>query len=131
MLVVKVGYSTGLTSVPLVEKLGDWRFISRVINPSNHSDWLWVLGDDGDTIPTAPPAFLRPDHIILEENVAEWAWLRTGDFGKDGGTVNTLQDGENVMMIWTRQSSNQTQYDVFCWSSDLDYETDRRRLRER
>jgi hypothetical protein len=26
------------------------------------------------------------------------------------------------MMIWTRQSSNQTQYDVICWSSDLEYE---------
>ena len=32
-------------------KAGDWRFIGRVINPSNHSDWLWVLGDDGDKIP--------------------------------------------------------------------------------
>ena len=29
-------------------KAGDWRFIGRVINPSNHSDWLWVLGDDGE-----------------------------------------------------------------------------------
>ncbi len=26
------------------------------------------------------------------------------------------------MMIWTRQSSNMVQYDVFCWSSDLEYE---------
>ena len=24
------------------------------------------------------------------------------------------------MMIWTRQSSLNVQYDVFCWSSDLD-----------
>ena len=103
-------------------KAGDWRFIVRVINPSNHSDWLWVLGDDGDEIPTDAPAFVRPDHIIMEENAPEWTWLRTGDFGKDGGTVNKLQDGENVMMIWTRQSSNQVQLDVFCWSSDLDYE---------
>ena len=103
-------------------KAGDWRFIGRVINPSNHSDWLWVLGDDGDKIPKDEPAFVRPDHIIFEENVPEWAWMRTGDFGKDAGTINELQDGENVMMIWTRQSSNQVQYDVFCWSSDLDYE---------
>ena len=88
-------------------KAGDWRFIARVINPSNHSDWLWVLGDDGDEIPTEAPALVRPDHIILEENVPDWTWLRTGDFGEDGGTVNKLQDGENVMMIWTRQSSNQ------------------------
>jgi len=103
-------------------KAGDWRFIGRVINPSNHSDWLWVLGDDGDKIPKAAPAFVRPDHIIFEENVPAWAWMRTGDFGKDGGTVNKLQDGENVMMIWTRQSSLQVQYDVFCWSRDLDYQ---------
>tara|TARA_B100002003_G_C13763028_1_gene378977 strand:+ start:332 stop:514 length:183 start_codon:yes stop_codon:yes gene_type:complete len=26
------------------------------------------------------------------------------------------------MMIWTRQSSLNVQYDVFCWSSDLDYQ---------
>ena len=94
----------------------------RAINPNNHSDWLWVLGDDGDEIPTDAPAFVRPNDIILEENVPEWTWVRTGDFGQDGGTVNTLQDGENVMMIWTRQSSNQVQLDVICWSSDLDYE---------
>lgn len=107
-------------------KAGDWRFIGRVINPSNHSDWLWVLGDDSDKISrdlkNPPVVFVRPDHIIFEENVPAWAWMRTGDFGKDGGTVNKLQDGENVMMIWTRQSSLQVQYDVFCWSSDLEYE---------
>ena len=103
-------------------KAGDWRFIGRVINPSNHSDWLWVLGDDGNKIPDAEPAFVRPDHIIFEENVPAWTWMRTGDFGQDAGTINELQHGENVMMIWTRQSSLQVQYDVFCWSSDLGYE---------
>ena len=101
---------------------GEWRFIGRLINPSNHSDWLWVLGDDGNKIPDAEPAFVRPDHIIFEENVPAWTWMRTGDFGQDAGTINELQDGENVMMIWTRQSSLQVQYDVFCWSSDLEYE---------
>ena len=103
-------------------KAGEWRFIGRVINPSNHSDWLWVLGDDGDDIPKAAPAFVRPNHIIFEENVPAWAWMKTGDFGQDAGTINQLQDGENVMMIWTRQSSLQVQYDVFCWSSDLEYQ---------
>lgn len=103
-------------------KAGDWRFVGRVINPSNHSDWLWVLGDDGDKIPKDPPVFVRPDHIIFEENIPEWTWKKTGDFGKDAGTINELQDGENVMMIWTRQSSLQVQYDVFCWSSDLEYQ---------
>lgn len=101
---------------------GEWRFIGRLINPSNHSDWLWVLGDDGDEIPDAEPVFARPGDIIFEENVPAWTWMRTGDFGQDAGTINQLQDGENVMMIWTRQSSLQVQYDVFCWSSDLEYE---------
>ncbi len=103
-------------------KAGDWRFIGRVINPSNHSDWLWVLGDDGNKIPDAEPAFVRPNHIIFEENIPEWTWKKTGDFGQDAGTINKLQNGENVMMIWTRQSSLQVQYDVFCWSSDLEYQ---------
>ena len=101
---------------------GEWRFIGRLINPSNHSDWLWVLGDDGDEIPKNKPAFVRPDHIIFEENVPAWTWMRTGDFGQDAGTINELQKGENVMIIWWRQSSLQVQYDVFCWSSDLEYE---------
>ncbi len=101
---------------------GEWRFIGRLINPSNHSDWLWVLGDDGNVIPKDKPAFVRPDHIIFEENVPAWTWMRTGDFGQDAGTINELQKGENVMIIWWRQSSLQVQYDVFCWSSDLEYE---------
>ena len=103
-------------------KAGEWRFIGRLINPSNHSDWLWVLGDDGNVIPKDKPVFVRPDHIIFEENVPAWTWMRTGDFGQDAGTINELQDGENVMIIWWRQSSLQVQYDVFCWSSDLEYE---------
>ena len=94
-------------------KAGEWRFIGRLINPSNHSDWLWVLGDDGDKIPDAEPAFARPADIIFEENVPAWTWMRTGDFGQDAGTINELQDGENVMMIWTRQSSLQVQYGRF------------------
>ena len=102
-------------------KAGDWRFIGRIINPSNASDWLWVLGDDGDKIPDVAPAFVRPDDIIFENNTADWAWVRDGDFGLDGGTINELQDGENVMMIWTRGSNLTDQYDVFLWSSDLDY----------
>ena len=102
-------------------KAGDWRFIGRIINPSNASDWLWVLGDDGDTIPEVAPAFVRPDHIIFENNTPTWAWVRDGDFGLDGGTVNKLQDGENVMMIWTRGSNLTDQYDVFMWADDLEY----------
>ena len=104
-------------------KAGKWRFIGRVINPSNHSDWLWVLGDDGSKISVKEPAFARPDHIIFEENIPPpFTWKKTGDFGEDGGTVNKLKSGKNTMMIWTRQSSLQVQYDVFCWSSDIEYQ---------
>jgi len=100
---------------------GLWRFIGRVINPSNASDWLWVLGDDGDEIPKVKPAFVRPDHIIFENNAPVWTWCTDGDFGDDGGTVNELQDGENTMMIWTRGSNLTDQYDVFLWTDDLLY----------
>ena len=101
----------------------EWRFIGRVINPSNHSDWLWVLGADGDKIPKEKPKHFQKDvDIIFEENTPAWDWVRTGIFGADGGTVNELQDGENVMIIYFRQSSNQVQYDVFLWSSDLEYD---------
>lgn len=102
-------------------KGGTWRFIGRIINPSNASDWLWVLGDDGDEIPEVKPAFVRPDDIIFENNTPDWAWVKDGDFGQDGGTVNELQDGENVMMIWTRGSNLTDQYDVFMWADDLNY----------
>ena len=102
-------------------KAGDWRFIGRIINPNNHSDWLWVLGDDGDKIPEVAPGFVRPDDIIFENNTPTWTWVRDGDFGADGGTINKLQKGENVMMIWTRGSSLEDQYDVFMWADDLEY----------
>ena len=100
---------------------GSWRFIARIVNPANASDWLWVLGDDGDEIPEAAPAFVRPDDIIFENNTPDWASVRDGDFGADGGTINELQDGENVMMIWTRGSNLTDQYDVFMWTDDLLY----------
>jgi len=99
-------------------KKGLWRFWGRIINPNNHSDWLWVLGDDGKEIPQVPPALVRPDHIIFENNDPVWNWRGDGDFGADGGAVNKLQDGENVMMIWTRQSDLEDQYDVFMWADD-------------
>ena len=102
-------------------KAGDWRFIGRIINPDNASDWLWVLGDDGDEIPAVKPAFVRPDHIIFENDSPDWTWRTDGDFGEDGGTVNELQDGENVMMIWRRGSNLTDQYDVFLWADDLAY----------
>lgn len=100
---------------------GMWRFVGRIINPNNASDWLWVLGDDGDEIPQVAPAFVRPDHIIFENDSATWTWRTDGDFGQDGGTVNELQDGENVMMIWTRGSNLTDQYDVFMWTDVLAY----------
>ena len=90
---------------------------------------MWVLGDDGDKIPDKPPAFTRPQHILGEINVPPpFKWIVVGggfaadDKLKQAATINKLKKGENVMMIWTRQSSLQVQYDTFCWSSDLKYE---------
>jgi hypothetical protein len=103
-------------------KGGKWRFIGRIINPANASDWLWVLGDDGDEIPKVAPAFVRPDDIIFENDTPNWAWVRDGDFGLDGGTINVLKDGENVMMIWYRGSNLTDQYDVFMWTDNLQYQ---------
>ncbi len=102
---------------------GLYRFCARIINPNNASDWLWVLGDDGNEIPAVDPGiFVRPDHIIFENDTPNWAWVTDGDFGDDGGTVNELMDGENVMMIWTRGSNLEDQYDVFVWTDDLIYQ---------
>jgi hypothetical protein len=103
-------------------KSGSWRFIGRIINPLNASDWLWVLGDDGNEIPEVKPNFLRPDDIIFENDTPQWAWVKDGDFGLDGGTINKLQDGENVMMIWYRGSDLTDQYDVFMWTDNLQYQ---------
>ena len=41
---------------------------------------------------------------------------------KQAATINQLKKGKNVMMIWTRQSNIDVQFDTFCWSSDLEYE---------
>ena len=68
------------------------------------------------------PDFVRPDDIIFENDTPQWAWVRDGDFGLDGGTINKLQDGENVMMIWYRGSDLTDQYDVFMWADNLQYQ---------
>jgi hypothetical protein len=115
-------------------KKGTWRFWGRVVNPNNHSDWMWVLGDDGKEVVKVQPAFDRPDDIIFENNDPTWNWRGDGDFGADAGHVKDLQDGENVMMIWTRQSDLEDEYDVFMWSSDQVYrptDDDYRNAKER
>ena len=80
-----------------------------------------MLGDDGDEVLDVPASFVRPDHIIFEQNTPTWAWRADGDGGADGGTVNELQDGENVMMMFTRQSDLEVRYDVFMWTDNLAY----------
>ncbi len=99
---------------------GTWHFWGRVINSSNRSDWMWMLGDDGDEIPDATPTFDTDDDIIFEEDDPVWGW-RGDTFVGDGGHAKELQDGENTMMIWTRQSNLQNQYDVFMWTDDPNY----------
>lgn len=106
-------------------KKGVWYFWGRIINPGNLSDWLWVIGDPNDSkdIPNARPAKLADPalnfetHRIFEGTVGPpWAW-----FGKTEGHDKELQDGENTMMIFYRQSDPTEYWDVFVWSSDPQY----------
>lgn len=99
-------------------KGGTWYFWGRVINPSNQSDWLWVLGDDGKEIPNVAPAFDQGDDRVFEANVGPpWGW----DGGTREGHNKQLKDGENVMMIWWRQSDTTDLWDVFMWTDSSGY----------
>lgn len=99
-------------------KGGTWYFWGRVINPSNQSDWLWVLGDDGKEIPKVTPAFDLADDRIFEANIGPpWGW----DGGSREGHNKQLRDGENVMMIWWRQSDTTDLWDVFMWTDSSGY----------
>jgi hypothetical protein len=96
-------------------KGGEWYFWGRIISPNNQSDWLWVLGDDGNEIPTAKPGdIVQEDDRILEETVSpNYGWVKTDH--SEGHTKN-LRDGQNTMVIFWRQSDNTDLFDVFMWS---------------
>ncbi|MEK7397228.1 MAG: hypothetical protein AAB116_09850 [Candidatus Poribacteria bacterium] len=106
-------------------KRGKWYFWGRIINPNNQSDWLWVIGDPNDSkdIPVGRPAKLADaaanleTHRIFEVTAPVWTWFGGSVEGHD----KELQDGENTMFIFRRQSDTTEFWDVYMWSSDLKY----------
>ena len=97
---------------------GTWYIWSREINPSNQSEYLWVLGDDGNEIPTVKPAFDNDDDRIFDANAGPpWAWNK----GNREGEEKELQNGMNTMMIWYRQGNETALRDVFVWTDNPDY----------
>ena len=107
-------------------KRGIWYFWGRILSPNNQSDWIWVIGDPSDSkeIPNARPAKLADPALNFETNrIFEgtvgppWGWFGGNVEGHD----KTLQDGENTMMIFYRQSDTTDFWDVFMWSSDPQY----------
>jgi len=109
---------------------GTWYFWGRVINPSNNSDYMLVLGDPDDKkIPNGPPfpgenevpPFVNGDDRIFEQNIGgpgAWAWGRD-DHGE--GHTKELQDGENTMFIFHRQGNDSKIMDVFMWTDNPNY----------
>jgi len=107
-------------------KGGEWYFWGRVVNPANQSDWLWVVGVDGKDIPKAKPKELQDagnaaaqaaNRIFEADMPAPWKW----DGGTREGHRHKLLDGENIMMIWWRQSNSTDQWDVFMWANKSSY----------
>jgi hypothetical protein len=98
-------------------KGGTWYLRQKMINPTNRSDWLWVLGDDGDKIPTVTPAFDAGDDRVFEGAPVTFVWdMRNGE-----GQVKELQDGENTMMVWWRESDSTRFLDILVWADDIAY----------
>jgi len=107
-------------------KGGTWYFWGRIISPNNQSDFIWVLGDNGNEIPTAKPAGIDAVDAagafinrVLEETVApDYGWVRKGH---EEGHTKKLQDGKNTMVLFWRQSDNTDLFDVFMWTDDTNY----------
>jgi len=97
---------------------GTWYIWCREINPSNQSEFLWVMGDDGDEIPTVKPTFeIDDDRVFDADTGPPWAW----DRGNREGERKELREGENTMMIWYRQGNTTALRDVFVWTDNPDY----------
>ncbi len=97
---------------------GTWYLWCRMINPTNRSEWLWVLGDDGDEVPNSMPAFDKGGDRVFEATVGPpWAWACR----KSEGDVKDLQDDENTMMIWFREGDPSAFRDVLMWSDTPAY----------
>jgi len=99
-------------------KGGRWYLWCRMINPNNRSEWLWVLGDDGDEIPDGKPAFIDGDDRVFEATIGPpWGWACS----HSEGDVKDLQDGENTMMIWFREGDTTGLRDVLVWCDNATY----------
>jgi len=85
-------------------KGGTWYFWGRIISPNNQSDFIWVLGDNGNEIPTAKPVGIDATNDagaiinrILEETVApDYLWVKTDH---SEGHTKKLQDGKNTINL--------------------------------
>jgi len=98
-------------------RAGTWHLRVREINPSNKSEWLWVLGDDGDEIPDKKPVFDKGDDRAFDVDTGPpWGWVMRGE-----GEVKELQDGENTMMFWFREGDITAIRDVFVWCDNPAY----------
>jgi hypothetical protein len=98
-------------------KKGTWYLWAKMLNPTNRSDWLWVLGDDGKEIPKAKPAFEVADDRVFEADPATLSWASR----KTEGDVKELQNGENVMMVWWRETDMTRFLDILVWVDDIAY----------
>ncbi|MBM3216909.1 hypothetical protein FJZ36_18600 [Candidatus Poribacteria bacterium] len=102
-------------------KAGTWYLWARAVIPANQSDWLWIKGEQGNTVPTT--TFDAPDtakHRVFEQDVPPpWAWM--GGKAKGEGHVRPLLDGDNVMVVFWRQSDNTDQFDTFMWADKEGY----------
>ncbi|MFC1716046.1 hypothetical protein ACFL6S_20415 [Candidatus Poribacteria bacterium] len=98
-------------------KAGTWYLRARLINPGNRSEWLWMLGDDGDKIPDVKPVFDKGDDRIFDANLGPpWSWM-----SRTEGEMKELQDGENAMMVWHREGDTTVMWDVLLWSDNPAY----------
>jgi hypothetical protein len=98
-------------------KEGTWYLRARIINPNNRSEWLWVMGDDGKTIPKVKPVFDKGDDRVFDLDLpAPWTWVMRSE-----GESKQLQDGENTMMVWHREGNTTSLWDVLVWCDNAAY----------
>ena len=98
-------------------KEGTWYLRARIINPGNRSEWLWMMGDDGKTIPAVKPVFDKEDDRIFDLDIPPpWTWIMRSE-----GECKQLQDGENTMMVWYREGNTTALWDVLVWCDNPAY----------
>ena len=97
---------------------GTWYLWARMINPGGRSEWLWVLGDDGDEVPQAVPVCTDADDRVFESVVGPpWGWASR----KTEGDVKKLKDGMNTMAIFYREGDSTNIRDTLMWADSTSY----------